>query len=196
MKRFIKKYMSLFFETIKYLDGEFFNLSAHQARIERTFGSFFPGCTPFLLSQILTFEENGLFRCKVVYGRDILEVAYFSYKKREIDTFFISECDITYDFKFANREFFEKKREGLKDNEEILFFKNGLLCDTTFSNVAILLDDEWITPKKPLLEGCMLNTLMIKREDITKDMVKESKKIALINSMIGFSEINLKEIKW
>ena len=102
----------------------------------------------------------------------------------------MKNCDIDYGYKYLNRDFFEYIRDGLSENEEVLLFKNDLLSDTTFSNVAIFYHDEWITPKSPLLEGCFLSTLNFKREYITKKMVLESTKIALINSMIGFSQID------
>jgi 4-amino-4-deoxychorismate lyase len=71
-----------------------------------------------------------------------------------------------------------------------MIFKNSLLTDTSIANIAIYYDNSWITPKKPLLNGTTrqryINSGFIKEADITLAMLKNAKKIALLNAMIDF----------
>ncbi len=181
--------MYRFFETIQYRDGVFYNLDSHQKRIARTFANFYTNDTPHDLQSLLRFDGEGLFRCRFSYDAKGYAIEYLPYRLRTIERFYIVDSDLHYSFKYTDRDALNNLKKGLGENEEVLIFKDGLLSDTTFSNVAILINDEWLTPKKPLLEGCMLSTLDIKRADISREMVFRSQKIALINSMLGFYEI-------
>jgi 4-amino-4-deoxychorismate lyase len=71
-----------------------------------------------------------------------------------------------------------------------MIFKNGFLTDTSIANIAIFDGDNWLTPKKPLLEGTTRNRLLENKDiiesNIDLNMLKNAKKIALMNAMIDF----------
>ena len=56
---------------------------------------------------------------------------------------------------------------------EIIIIKNGLVIDTSFTNIAIHKDGKWLTPKHPLLLGtkraALLEQGIIQEADITVD---------------------------
>ncbi|AXX88150.1 branched-chain amino acid aminotransferase, possible 4-amino-4-deoxychorismate lyase PabC [Malaciobacter marinus] len=175
-----------YFETIKCEDYEVFNLSYHNKRIAKTIARNFD------LSEYISPLNEKLLRCKVIYNSDeIIDIKYFEYKKKEIKNFKIIKNDkIEYSKKYLNRDSLNKLFEQKESCDEIMIFKNSLLTDTSIANIAIFYDNSWITPKKPLLNGTTrqryINSGFIKEADITLAMLKNAKKIALLNAMIDF----------
>ncbi|WP_404318860.1 aminotransferase class IV [Malaciobacter canalis] len=175
-----------YFETVKCEDYEVFNLTYHNKRIAKTIAKNFD------LSEYITPLNEKLLRCKIVYNSDeIIDIKYFEYKKKDIRNFKIIKDDkIEYSKKYLNRDSLNKLFEQKESCDEIMIFKNSLLTDTSIANIGIYYDNSWITPKKPLLNGTTrqryINSGFLKEADITLKMLKESKKIALLNAMIDF----------
>ena len=176
-----------YFETIKCNDMEVYNIEYHQQRISRTIGKNIS-----LLDYIYPPNEKFL-KCKIVYNEEgILDVIFTQYIKKDIKTLKIIHNDtIEYKYKYENRntinELFSKKESA----DDIIIVKNGFITDTSIANIAILLDDnQWYTPKKPLLEGTTkqryLENGYLKEKDISIELFKKAKKIALLNAMIDF----------
>ena len=85
-----------------------------------------------------------------------------------------------------------------EDASEIIIVKNGLITDTSIANIAILFQNEWITPKTPLLLGTTSQRLLkdgiIKPQDISIDMIQRATKIATLNAMVDFNILKDYEI--
>lgn len=179
----------MYFETIKCEDFEIFNLEYHQKRVAKTIGK------NLNLQEYINPISNELLRCKVIYNEnEILDVQYFAYKKREIRSFKIVFDDtLNYSKKYLNREKLDKLFSKKDSCDEIIIVKNGVVTDTTIANIAMFYDGVWITSKNCLLEGTIRAKLLeekkIFEKDISLDMLKNSSKIALMNAMIGFCEI-------
>ncbi|AXH15941.1 branched-chain amino acid aminotransferase [Malaciobacter mytili LMG 24559] len=177
----------VYFETIKCEDYEIFNLEYHNKRVANTIAKNFD------LGEYIYPLSNKLLRCKVIYNEDeIIDINYFEYKKRQIKSFKIVNNDnISYSKKYLNREILDNiDKQGC---DEVMIFKQGYLTDTTISNIAVLVDNIWFTPKKPLLQGTTrqryLDSGFLKQLDITFDILKKASKIALLNAMIDFDII-------
>ncbi|WP_333578016.1 aminotransferase class IV, partial [Leyella stercorea] len=73
--------------------------------------------------------------------------------------------------------------------------KNGLLTDTSFTNVAVFDGERWLTPKYPLLLGTkrasLLERQVIKEADISVETLMNAQKVSLINAMIDLGEIEI-----
>ncbi len=176
-----------YFETIKCKDNEVFNLEYHEKRIANTIAM------NLNLQDYIYPISNELLRCKVIYDeRGILSVDYSPYIKKEIKTFkLILNDKIEYSKKYLDRNSLDilyKKKEFC---DEIIIIKDGLVTDTSIANIAIFDGINWLTPKKALLEGTIRDKLLFEKEifeaDITVEMLKASKKFALMNAMIGFN---------
>jgi len=163
------------------------NLDLHNFRMNETRKHFY-NLPPIDLADFIDLKPNT--RCRVLYDREIIKVEYFELVKREFKKFKIVESDIEYSFKYANRD----KLNNLKVDgyDEVIIVKNGLITDTTISNLAFF-DGEWITPKTPLLKGTkrmqLLNKGILKEKDIKIEDIKNFKKIAMMNAILGFYEI-------
>ena len=179
-----------FFETIKIVEGKIFNIDFHNKRLNETVLKNLKKVSDIDLKKYMEPPKTGLYRCKVIYDKDILNIKYYPYQKREIKSFKLVESDIDYSFKYLDRneidELFEKKDEA----DEIIIVKNSLITDTSIANIAFFDGKRWITPKTPLLKGTSRERLLkekkIFEEEIRVKDIKKYKKIALLNAMVGF----------
>jgi len=184
----------VYFETIKCFDFEVFNLFYHKQRISRTIGM------NIQLEEYIYPPNDKLLKCKVIYDDSgILDIQYDQYNKKDISTFkLIYDDNIIYNKKYLNRDCIDKLKKNIIE-DEIIIVKDGLITDTSIANIAILYNDIWITSKNPLLIGTSRNRYidnnLIIPKDITVKMLKESKKIALLNAMIDFDILNNYTIK-
>jgi 4-amino-4-deoxychorismate lyase len=180
-----------FFETIKIQYGKINNLKYHNIRINKTRKDIFYQTNTINLENFLKpIKTNNIIKCRVLYKENIHSITYTSYTKKNISSFLIiNNENIHYPYKSNNRKDINKLLQNTH-YDEIFIFKNKLLTDTSIANIAILQDNIWITPKTPLLKGTMresmLNNSLLKSADITIEILKSAKKIALLNAMIGF----------
>lgn len=175
-----------YFETIKCDDFEAFNLDYHNKRITNAIG------LNLNLQEYIYPISDELLRCKVIYDKNgIIDIQYFLYEKREINSFkLIFDNEISYSKKFFNRNNLNKLFEKKENNDEIIIIKNKIVTDTSIANIAIYYENTWITSKNCLLRGTtrdrLINEKSLIERDITIKMLKKASKIALMNAMIGF----------
>ncbi|RXJ56440.1 aminotransferase class IV [Candidatus Marinarcus aquaticus] len=174
-----------YFETIKCDDGIAFNLEYHNRRIARTIS-----LNINLQEYILPINDNFL-KCKVLYDEyGVVDVEYSEYEKRTIQSFkIIEDNSIEYAKKSLDRSVLELAFNQRQTADEIIIVKDGLLTDTSISNIALYDGSHWLTPKKPLLLGTTRERLLEHKELIEANLtiadLKSAKKIALLNAMIG-----------
>lgn len=198
-----------FVETIKMKDGKPQHLAYHQARMERTIRHFFPTLSDTAmpsLRQLITpgeSEKTGIFKVRVVYGAkgDVEAVEYAPYTMREIHSLqVVEDDDIDYTYKSCNRSRLSQLAARKGTCDEVIIIKNGLITDTSFTNLAIYDGKYWLTPKHPLLLGTkrayLLERGIIKEADITLEDLKKAQKVSLFNAMIEFGdrEIDSKDV--
>ena len=174
-------------ETIKCLDGLAYHLPYHQKRFNASRQELGFN-TP--LELILNPPKKGLYRCRVIYEDEIINIEYIPYVQKEIKRFKLIHSQIDYALKYENRneinELFEKKEES----DEIIIVKDNLITDTSIANICVYDGKRWLTPKTPLLKGTtrqrLLDTNMIHLADITYKDIHKFSKIALLNAMMDF----------
>ncbi len=175
-------------ESIKCLDGEVFHLEYHQNRVNQArkrlgFNS--------ILTLSLNPPKKGLYRCRIVYEKEIDKIEYLKYTPKKIDSFKLVFSTLSYDMKYEDRG--DLNTLMSKEADEIIIVKNDLVTDTSISNLCFFNGKEWLTPKSPLLEGTtrarLLKEKKIKPADIHYKEIKNFEKIAMINAMIDFSLI-------
>jgi 4-amino-4-deoxychorismate lyase len=182
--------MNKFLETIKCHDYEVFNLQYHINRISNTVGR------NFSLEEYIYPNSKELLKCRIIYTKDeIISITYDKYTPKNIKSFKLVYNDkINYKFKSCNRDNINKLLQQKDKADEIIIIKDNLVTDTSIANIAIYLDDIWITPKIPLLEGTTKNRYVDNKilllKDITVNMLLKAEKIALLNAMIDFKILN------
>ena len=189
----------LLLETIKIEEGEIFNLPYHQARFDHSRKTLFNAEDTLSLFRIIEAPQKGLYRCRILYDTKIRSIEYIPYTPKEIHTLRVIPSDIEYAYKYADRKTFDTLLKENSDVDEIIIEKEGLLTDTTISNIAFYDGKKWITPAKPLLQGTMRSKLIdegfLTTTDITKETLDRYTQVALINAMIGFKILNNFDIR-
>lgn len=175
-----------YFETIKCEDYEVYNLSYHEKRVTKTVG------LNLNLQDYIYAPSNKLYRCKLIYNEyEVINVEFYEYKKKEIKNFkLVFDDNIDYSKKYLNRDTLNNLFQQKQNADEIIIIKNGFITDTSIANIAIFDGNNWLSPKIPLLEGTTRARMLLEKkifeENITVEMLKNAKKIALMNAMIGF----------
>jgi 4-amino-4-deoxychorismate lyase len=180
----------MFIETIKIYNGKIYNIKWHNRRCNRTRQAFFTDTRPLQLQKQIEPPPRGLFRCRVIYAKEIISIEYIPYQAKKFRSFNIVQSNIEYNYKYASREALDSLKEGCCPSQEIIIEQDGLLTDTTIANIAFYDGREWITPTTPLLKGTMrmklLNSGFLKQKDIKSEDIKHFLNFALMNAMIGF----------
>lgn len=187
--------MQQFVETIKIKDGMVQNLSYHQARMNRTLRHFFADASVAQLADVLSpTPDMHFYKVRVVYGgQGIVNVQYAPYTMREIRSLKVVVDDqIDYSFKSTDRSCLNRLTALKGDCDEIIIVKNGLVTDTSFTNIAVFDGEQWLTPKHPLLMGTkrafLLEKHILKEADISVEALMRVQKVSLINAMIDLGE--------
>ncbi len=184
-----------FSEVIKICNGKIFNLPVHIERMNFTLQSFFGSTIPFSLKYEdipLEFRE-GLVKCRIIYSLENLEIKYSHYIFREINSLkIIHDNSIDYSFKYADRRAFERLMAQKENCDDILVVKNGLVTDTSFTNVVFESDKGLFTPSTYLLPGTKRQTLLkervIKEKVIRIEDIEDYRKLYLINAMMDITD--------
>ncbi len=185
----------MLFETICIQNGSIQHLSYHQTRFDASRAALFGSGLERL--DIGTFikppTRSGILKCRIVYGREIIDISYTPYTQRAVRKLKRIDSSIGYEHKFTDREAIEELFSARGDADDILIVRDGLVTDTSIANIAFYNGRSWVTPKSPLLRGTTRERLIrsgfLVPRDIGIDEIDRFERFALMNAMIGFSPV-------
>jgi len=188
-----------FIETIRFENGKFHLLDYHQERIDRTFAAFYSGYSPIQLTQILPdFQGKGKYKFRLEYDAKTHLLTNRLYTPKTIRTLQLIDADLDYGFKFSDRSELQKLLD-ISKADEIILVKNGLITDTSYSNLAFFDGLDWWTPEQPLLAGVRRSSLMskgkLKAANMRVDDLPKFSKVSLINAMLDLGELSISVLK-
>lgn len=196
--------MSLLLESIKLLDGEFYNLFYHEQRMLRSLHTLCGTTEDFNLEEFLKQADvptKGLYKCRLVYDDVTREVGFVPYKPKIINTLRIVEHDrISYEFKYVDRKTIDRLCELRKECDDVLIVKRGYVTDSSFANIAFRKGKHWYTPWAALLKGTQRQKLIesnkLREEEIRVEDIRSFDSFKLINAMVEFDnpEIDVNNI--
>ncbi len=183
------------FETIRLYNGVFEHIEYHNERFNHTRFKLYAQKEPIDIQEYLKEPpKSGLWRARVVYNIDIIDIEYIPYTPKNRNMFGLVEFNGDYSFKYTNRSQLNNALEMCKSCDDVILYKDGLLTDTTIANIALYRNGVWWTPAKPLLAGTTRERLLrsgkIRAKDIEYKSINRYEKFALMNAMIGFVEID------
>jgi 4-amino-4-deoxychorismate lyase len=115
--------------------------------------------------------SEGVVRCNVYYGPDIQRVIFKKYLRREIRSLvMLSLPAIDYHLKYANRSLLDSLLAYRGEADEIVIVKDGLITDTSMSNLVFYDGQGWFTPAKPLLNGTCRQRLIEEGRVVEQDL--------------------------
>jgi 4-amino-4-deoxychorismate lyase len=193
--------MSLLFETIRLHDGTLQNIEYHNSRLNHSRRSLYKSTDEIDLENVIQIPvtcKTGLYKCRVVYSKAVKSIDFESYLPRTIKSLrLIEDNRISYDYKYTNRGSLNQLLTKRERFDEILIVKNGLITDTSYSNIILFDGNKWFTPSTPLLPGTMrcflLENNLITEAEIKVADLKQFQKVRLINAMNPFE--SCKDIK-
>ncbi len=188
------KCMSRLIESIKLLDGEFYNLFYHEQRMLRSLDILFGINEDFQLEKFLSriaYPKQGLFKCRIVYDDSAKEASFIPYEPRAIKHLKIVEHDrISYEFKFVDRKTINHLFGLRGECDDILIVRRGMVTDCSYSNIVFRKGISWFTPWSALLKGTMRQNLIdkncIEPQEIMKKDIRSFDTCKIINAMLGF----------
>lgn len=184
---------NILLETIKINHGIIENIQYHQKRFDDSRIKLFDSLDTINLQDFINPPNDELFRCRVLYAQSIISVEYLPYNPKKFQHFKVVPSNIDYSFKYADRKELEALKTKYPSFDEIIIEKNGLLTDTTISNIAFFDGKDWLTPAKALLKGMMRAKLIdngfLKPINIKYNDIQKFTKFAILNAMLGFCEI-------
>lgn len=191
--------MYRFIESIQLRDGEFKRLPLHQARVTKTMACFYPNEKIIDLESLLancSYPPEGLFKCRVVYDSEVQLVEFVPYVRREIRSLRLVETSLEpTPYKFEDRIALNAAFARRGDCDDIVLVRDGLLTDSSYSNIALYDGANWYTPRLPLLYGTnradLLEKGLLTERDIRVDDLKNYTHIALFNAMMEFGKMVL-----
>ena len=185
------KRSTLLFETIRVSQFKACHLDFH---LKRANASTANGLH-FDLASLMHVPDDGLYRVKIIYDDNgyFIKKQCFAYKKRNIKSIRLLASDISYDKKYLDRRNIDDLFTRRGNCDEIIIIKNGLVTDTSIANIAIHSNNQWFTPRTPLLKGTTRQRLiaqkLLQEKDISVSELLNAEKIALMNAMTDFYEI-------
>jgi 4-amino-4-deoxychorismate lyase len=183
-------------ETIRIEDGVPSLLAFHQERMDKARKELFgikESCNLFDHLSTISLPKSGIWKCRITYSVRIDKTEFEPYQKKSIHTLQIVEAnDISYDYKFAQRDGINKLFDKRKNADDILIIRNNLLTDTSYCNIALWNGFNWFTPLHPLLKGVRRESLIRSKKVQTGDILLKDilsfHSIKLFNAMISFEE--------
>jgi 4-amino-4-deoxychorismate lyase len=186
-------------ESIKLVDGIFFRLPLHQARVNMAFNDLFPTFRAINLTELLSKQEvpiKGNYKCRIVFDHTPQLIEFVPYTMREVKSLQLVETQIEpKHYKLENRDTLNHAFAMRGNCDDIIMLNNGLLSDAWYSNIALWDGINWCTPTLPIIYGTQRAALLQSAKVIEKDISKEDlciySRIRLFNAMIEFGEIEL-----
>jgi 4-amino-4-deoxychorismate lyase len=185
------RYMCRLFESIKVLDGVLLHLEYHQERVSRSRRELFGYEDTLDLAGIPVPPEcrMGLFKLKVTYKQAVISVNVEPYSPRPVRSLkLIYAGSVDYKYKYEERSVLNALFRQRGDCDDILIVKGGRITDTSYSNIAFLDGDDWVTPVNPLLKGTCRARLIaggiLRQAEIKPADLSRYSRATLINAML------------
>ena len=190
--------MLKFIESIKVLNGDTPDINEHLQRVIRTIQYFysksnekfdFISCVYTVLERERDKISDGLFKLRVVYSDRFISGTLIPYIPKRIKRLKLVESDdIEYPFKFENRTAIDSLFSYKDKCDDILIVKNGVITDTSYSNIVFERMGNLYTPDSYLLAGTkrakLIREGLIREEKIRPCDIDKYDKAYLINSML------------
>lgn len=187
--------MCQWIESIALNNGVLENLHYHQRRLNTTLSAF-RSTVAISLDVLLNgcdLPQRGYFKVRLLYStQGVEELSWSEYTPHVWSEFYIVHVDnLGYNYKFSDRSQLEQLKEGL-GSVEVIIVKEGLVTDTTYSNLVFHRSGEWFTPSSPLLKGTQRDYLLehekIKEVSISVEDLTSYDSFKMINAMMPFEK--------
>ncbi len=185
------------FESLALVNGFVQNPSWHQKRFLKSYNAYY-GAKPSydLLDHVFLQREHrkGVFKLRISYNEVGTKVEIQNYQLKPIRSLKMLDGDkLDYHLKYQDRNSLNELFKLRDTSDDILIVRNGLITDSSYSNIVFYDGTAWYTPDSPLLEGTARARLIKEGKIVeTKIGVEDLKKYTsfkLINALRDFDKI-------
>ena len=182
-------------ETLKVEQGQVSQLSFHQKRFQDSRQELWPGCHHIDLKKIIDIPascQNGLYRCRILYDRDIDQITYSQQPTRRFRSLKCVEAtQLDYHLKYSDRTAFSKLLAQKGNCDEIIIIQKGHLTDCSIGNLVLRQGEIWYTPSTPLLQGTqrryLLEQGLIREKELLLTELNSFSAIGIINTFFDLT---------
>ncbi len=178
------------FETIRVEAGSARHLDYHQRRVAATRRELFPAAPPLNLKAMIPSDlpADGVFRLRIVYGEMVESVTVEPYHRRAIRSLAcVGANGLDYHRKYVDRATLNALKASCPDADDVILVQNGLVTDSSYSNLAFWDGSTWLTPRLPLLEGTararLIEEGILIPADIVPKQLERFSQVSLINAL-------------
>ncbi len=137
-------------------------------------------------------NPQALHKIRLIYDAHRIErVEVLAYSPLAIQELWLYDvgADFSYEHKFLERTCLNPFPNIEREQPKIpLFVREGLLTDTSFTNIVLRFGDELLTPNRPLLRGVMREHLLrkgiIREAELGVEALENCDEVLLINAML------------
>jgi len=196
--------MSRLLETICIEDGQAPLLPYHAERMQRSRYQLLKAKDALdleaAISPLLSQNPRGLFKCRILYSRQIEEISCTPYQRPVIRSLKKVYCnDIDYAHKYEERSLLKQLYQRKQSCDDIIIIKNGWVSDTYIGNIMLYDGRGWYTPDTPLLCGVrrqyLLNQGQVRPVDIREQDLKKYQAFTFVNAMNPFVPSVVQDIR-
>jgi 4-amino-4-deoxychorismate lyase len=189
-------------ETILIHNGVIHNAHYHNERMNHARRKLFNSENLLHIDDFIKIPGNSAqpVKCRILYSDAIEDLSYEPYTKRNVTSLkLVYDDTIDYSLKYEDRSHINRLVSQKDSFDDILIVKNGLVTDTSFTNIVFFDGKKFVTPKRPLLEGIRRRVLLergiVTSADIRPEDLSTFKEAILINAMFGLYDGIRIEIK-
>ncbi len=170
----------------------------HQKRVDQTYHDVFGIPSELNLELSLAGEELSEFgdrdaKARIVYDRSGQQRMLLSaYTPLHIDRLQVIPLvdEEYYPYKSTDREWIDSYTSQLPQGTDALFVRDGLVRESSYTNLAMLVNGRWYTPSEPLHRGTTLDRFVglghLIPSDIRLEDMRECEEIRLFNALLGW----------
>ncbi len=185
-----------FLETVKVVDGVFVHPELNLQRMMNTMDRAFHTSVPDSFFEDLAIPVDmrcGVVKCRILYGASVDEIGFQPYACRKVSSLkLVDGGNVDYSQKYADRSALLKLTAQKGECDDILIVQNGLITDTSYSNVVLSNHGKYYTPKSYLLNGTCRRRLIAEGKVIPADIsvsdLDSYDNLYLINAMISIED--------
>lgn len=138
---------------------------------------------------------EGLYKCRIIYDRQIQNIEWIPYHPSNIRSLKLVEAnEIDYAYKYLDRQGLASLFALRGECDDILIVKDGYLTDSYYCNIACWDGEQWLTPHRPLLAGTCRARLIeeghIREAEIRPKDLPLFSGFRLMNALLGWSPDN------
>lgn len=187
--------MSLLLESICVENGEARLLPYHEERMNRSRKDLW-GITEEIkiadvITPLLSQYTQDLYKCRVLYEREIEQVEFVPYQRPQIHTLKkVYSAEIDYTYKYADRKALTTLFQQRGERDDMLIIKGGVVTDTYFANIIFSHEGQWYTSDQPLLKGVqrqfLLDQGVVKEKKILEKDLRQYSHFKFVNALNPF----------